>query len=458
MHPAAADHRRDDLHVGELVGLGIVTGRGRARRGRPRSPGASLPRRRSSPREPRRRDARRVRAPASTRHGLLRVPRPAVVQRPQHAGADARPAGRAPRSARRSRSRRPRRRPSSERHAYAPSSSPAQKRSARSRSEGACENCTDAATPSSREARDVLRREQLRVLDPLPEAERAPRVARRLERVERVAVRAVADRVHRDRAARAARRARTISSSSSRAVISTPAAVEQPRGLRAERAVHERLQVADAQERRRRGRGRSPSAASSPTLLVRERLPDAQRQRVRAREVAARSASAPSQPSLSCTATTPRRFASFMPARIASTYSSSAIVDVALAELPRRLLAQHAGRLAALVALDDAARHLEVAVRAGERGRVEPERVVVLRDQRGRDVAGDARRAPSFVGSTRGGQSPLRQPQPRSQPPGRTPARRRARARAPRRAIAQSVEPHLAAARPPRSGSARASR
>ena len=60
-----------------------------------------------------------------------------------------------------------------------------------------------------------------------------------------------------------------------------------------------------------------------------------------------------------------------------------------LLEAPRRLLAEHAGRLAARVALDDAAVDLKVAVGSGERCRVEPQRVVVLGDQRGRRLAGD---------------------------------------------------------------------
>src|SRR5581483_9280701 len=62
---------------------------------------------------------------------------------------------------------------------------------------------------------------------------------------------------------------------------------------------------------------------------------------------------------------------------------------VRLAEVPRRLLAQDPGGLAALVDLDDAARHFQVAVRARERGRVEPGRVGVLREEEGRRVAGD---------------------------------------------------------------------
>src|SRR4029077_2422674 len=63
--------------------------------------------------------------------------------------------------------------------------------------------------------------------------------------------------------------------------------------------------------------------------------------------------------------------------------------DVPLLEAPRGFLAQHTGRLAARVAHDDAALDLEVAVRKCERGRVEPERVVVLRDQRRGTLTGD---------------------------------------------------------------------
>ena len=62
---------------------------------------------------------------------------------------------------------------------------------------------------------------------------------------------------------------------------------------------------------------------------------------------------------------------------------------VEVAEMPRAFLAQDAGRLALLVALDDAAGNLEVAVRPSEGRRVQPERVVVARHERGRDVARD---------------------------------------------------------------------
>src|SRR2546421_9974465 len=52
--------------------------------------------------------------------------------------------------------------------------------------------------PELREAWDVLRRETLRVLDPLPQAGALPGLPRLLERVERLTIRAVADRVHAD--------------------------------------------------------------------------------------------------------------------------------------------------------------------------------------------------------------------------------------------------------------------
>jgi hypothetical protein len=56
-------------------------------------------------------------------------------------------------------------------------------------------------------------------------------------------------------------------------------------------------------------------------------------------------------------------------------------LDEPALERPRRLLVEHAGRLAALVPHDDASLYLEVAACERERRGVEPERVVVLRDQ-----------------------------------------------------------------------------
>ena len=98
---------------------------------------------------------------------------------------------------------------------------------------------------------------------------------------------------------------------------------------------------------------------------------------------------APSQPSLSWIATTPRLARSVAPSRVASTNSSSLGIADTRAELPRGLLAQDPRRLAGRVALDDAALDLEVAVGARERGRVEPGGVVVLREEQRRDVARD---------------------------------------------------------------------
>ena len=60
-----------------------------------------------------------------------------------------------------------------------------------------------------------------------------------------------------------------------------------------------------------------------------------------------------------------------------------------LAEPPRRLFPQHSGRLARRVALHDAAFDLEIPSCEGKRGRVQPQRVEVLRPQRGRCLAGD---------------------------------------------------------------------
>ena len=96
------------------------------------------------------------------------------------------------------------------------------------------------------EAPEVGGVDALRVLDPLAEAERRPELAGRLERVERLAVRTVADRVDRDGPAGGGRRADDLGELlAARDAHAAP--VEHPGRLRAERAVHERLQVAEAQ-------------------------------------------------------------------------------------------------------------------------------------------------------------------------------------------------------------------
>src|SRR5439155_10623607 len=99
-----------------------------------------------------------------------------------------------------------------------------------------------------REAWDVLRREALRVLDPLTQACALPELARLLERVERLAVGAVADRMHADGPSRFGAFANDLGELLAARDLHA-AAVEHPRGLRAERAVHEDLQVPDPQQR-----------------------------------------------------------------------------------------------------------------------------------------------------------------------------------------------------------------
>ncbi len=107
VHPAAADHRRHDLHVAQLLGLEHASGsRSRTTRSA-RKPGRSLPRRRSSPASQAGVTVEACSA-CSTVSASSRPPGRPIVDRPQHAGARSRPAGRAPRPARRSRSRAPR--------------------------------------------------------------------------------------------------------------------------------------------------------------------------------------------------------------------------------------------------------------------------------------------------------------------------------------------------------------
>ena len=94
---------------------------------------------------------------------------------------------------------------------------------------------------------DVLRREALRVLDSLAQPQWRPHVVGRLERIQRRTVRRVADRVDGDGPAGRCARADDL-----RELLlardDDAGAVEHPRGLGAERPVHERLQIADPEE------------------------------------------------------------------------------------------------------------------------------------------------------------------------------------------------------------------
>ncbi len=383
MHPPSGDHRRHDVHVAELLGLACERVAvehdevGRASRDECSARALVV-------REPGRRDARRVQR-LLQRHRFLRPPRRTVVDRAQHSGEDSGPRvelldrcvgtvddDRAGLDERAKRVR------AVELVGPEPLGEVAVGRRVR--------ELHGRGDADLREARDVFGRETLRVLDARTQTARLPRVARTFERVERVAVRAVADRVHADRPAGLGARAHDL-----RELVAArdlhAAAVEHQCGLRAERPVHEDLQVADAQQRRS-----EPAAQRERTelrqLLVRNGLPHAQRQRAHLLEPLPQSRRA--EPAVLVVDAGDA-------ARVRELHADAHRVDVLvvgdaqvpLLEPPRRLFAKHAGRLAVRVALDDAAVDVEVAAGERERGRVEPERVVVLRDQQRGALAGD---------------------------------------------------------------------
>src|SRR5580765_5690185 len=133
-----------------------------------------------------------------------------------------------------------------------------------------------ACDPELGEAGQVLGRQALRMLDPVAQALRLPVGAGRLEGVERVSVRLVADRMDADRPATLRRAADDFLELGAAGDLDA-APVGHQSGLRSERAVHEALQVADAQvlvteARAERQRSRRIE------LLVRDRSPDAQRE------------------------------------------------------------------------------------------------------------------------------------------------------------------------------------
>ena len=133
---------------------------------------------------------------------------------------------------------------------------------------------------------------------------------------------------------------------------------------------------------------RRPSSRSSPTRACGSDCQTRSDSGLRASSCCQRR-SDPTPPSLSCRAVTPRRRRDGEADAHRLEVHVVGHAQVTLPEPPRRLLAQHAGRLAAGVALDDAALDLEVAARQGERGRVQPERVTVLRDHCRRCTARD---------------------------------------------------------------------
>jgi hypothetical protein len=158
------------------------------------------------------------------------------------------------------------------------------------------------------------------------------------------------------------------------------APVRHPGRLRAERAVHERLEVAEPQQR---GAGAAAQADVTEVgdPLCRRRLPYALQQAALLLEPLPEADRA--EPSVLVVERG-------HPARSRDLHPVAHRVDVLLGrhlgepllEAPRRLLVEHPGRLPALVAHDHAAAlDLEVASREREGRGVEPERVVVLRDQ-----------------------------------------------------------------------------
>src|SRR6185312_5621315 len=139
------------------------------------------------------------------------------------------------------------------------------------------------------------------------------------------------------------------------------AVVEHPRRLRAERAVHERLQVAEPQHRRARAAA-DADLAQVRDVLPRRRLPDTERQlRLLLQPLPEADRADPA------VLVVVRDDAALVRELHADAHRLDVIVrrvlEMALLEVPRGLLAQHARRRAVRVALDDAAGDVEVAAR-----------------------------------------------------------------------------------------------
>jgi hypothetical protein len=235
-------------------------------------------------------------------------------------------------------------------------------------------------------AGDVLFSEELGVLDPGAEPARPPFLRGRLEGVKRLAVGEVADGVHGDWEPGSGGAADDVLELLTGRDLD-PGAVQEARGVRPEGPVHERLDVADAHEVATEARANA-EIGEGADVLVRKRLPHPQGERALAFELLP-DGERPEPPVLvvdgghapgACNANALPRGVDHLLVRG---------VDVDIPEVPGALLSQDTCGLAALVALDHAALDLQVAVRLGERGRVEPQRVVVLRHQRDGDIAGD---------------------------------------------------------------------
>ena len=224
------------------------------------------------------------------------------------------------------------------------------------------------------------------MLDALAQSERLPVGAGRLEGIERLAVGEVPDGVDADRKARPRGSADVVFQLFlARDLDAGP--VEQAGRLGAERAVHEGLQVAELQQRAAEAAAHV-HAGELVCLLGRQRLPDAQPERALGGEALPEAQRA--EPAV---LVVDRGHAAGGRQLYSRAHRLDVLVvgrlDVAVAEVPAGLLAQHAGRLAALVELDDAAGHLQIAVGQSEPGRVEPDGVRVAGHQRHRPVRGD---------------------------------------------------------------------
>ncbi len=161
-------------------------------------------------------------------------------------------------------------------------------------------------------------------------------------------------------------------------------AVEHPRGLGAERPVHEHLQVAEPEEVVAEA-GADTERVELRQLLVRERLPDPKGQ-PSAVPQALEDLGRPDPAVL----VVHGRDAPAVRELHAGTRDVQPLVlgdgGKPLTKAPRGLLAQHAGRFAILVALDDSAFGVEIPLCEGECRRVQPQRVQILRPERGRSV------------------------------------------------------------------------
>ena len=220
---------------------------------------------------------------------------------------------------------------------------------------------------------------------------RSPRglhsLAGRLEGVERGSVGPVADRVHRHRPARA-RRAPDHVLELRAARDLDPGAVQQQGGRRAERPIHEALQVPETQHVVAEA-GADPERGQLVEPLPRQRLPDAHEQLVVRQQLLVHlERPEPAVLVVQRGHAAARRDAHPLARGLDHLVERGA--DVAVPERPGGVLAQHSGGLPAGVALDDTARHLERLVRTLKCGAVHPQGVVVPRHQRRRHRAGRA--------------------------------------------------------------------